>query len=82
MPWSAAGGAEIIGAGCTMCTHANSVYVFGGMDEERAEHMSTWKWDLSCDEGFQPVTYRRAPCSPTQEGTDTPARGFQIELRA
>ena len=44
-----------------MCTYANSVYVFGGMDEERAEHMSAWKWDLSSDEGFEPVTYRRAP---------------------
>ena len=50
-----------------MFTHHNSVYVFGGMDDERAEHMSMWKWDLSKDEGFQPVTYRclllEAPCS-------------------
>ncbi|CAL8470672.1 g10214 [Coccomyxa elongata] len=50
--------AEIIGAGSTMFTHHNSVYVFGGMDDERSEHMSMWKWDLSKDEGFEPVTYR------------------------
>lgn len=43
-----------------MCTHHNSVYVFGGMDDERSEHMSMWKWDLSKDEGFEPVTYRWA----------------------
>lgn len=43
-----------------MFTHHNSVYVFGGMDDERSEHMSMWKWDLSKDEGFEPVTYRCA----------------------
>ena len=41
-----------------MFTHHNSVYVFGGMDDERSEHMSMWKWDLSKDEGFEPVSYR------------------------
>jgi hypothetical protein len=50
--------AEIIGAGCSMFTHHNSVYVFGGMDDERTEHMSMWKWDLTKDEGFEPVSYR------------------------
>lgn len=35
-----------------------SVYAFGGMDEERAEQMLLWKWDLSKDEGFEVVQYR------------------------
>jgi len=34
------------------------VYVFGGMDDERAEQMSLWKWDLSKEEGFEAVHYR------------------------
>ena len=35
-----------------------SVYVFGGMDEERAEQMCLWRWDLGKDEGFEIVHYR------------------------
>ncbi|KAK9829027.1 hypothetical protein WJX72_003488 [[Myrmecia] bisecta] len=50
--------AEIIGAGSTLVTHNNCIYAFGGMDEERTEHMFMWKWDLSTDEGFLPVAYR------------------------
>eukprot|EP00884_Botryococcus_braunii_P004067 jgi/Botrbrau1/13661/Bobra.0292s0010.1 len=53
--------AEIQGAGCTMCTHGNSIYVFGGMDEERSEHHFLWRWDLSTDDGFVPVKYRSQP---------------------
>ena len=37
---------------------ACSVYVFGGMDEERAEQMCLWRWDLGKDEGFELVHYR------------------------
>ena len=28
------------------------------MDEERAEHMSLYRWDLSSDVGFELITYR------------------------
>ena len=41
-----------------MATHNNCIYVFGGMDEDRAEHMYMWKWDLSSDMGFEPVAPR------------------------
>lgn len=51
-------GAEIIGAGTTMCTHNNCIYVFGGMDEERSETTNMWRWDLNTDDGFEPVNYR------------------------
>ncbi|CAK0782930.1 hypothetical protein CVIRNUC_006125 [Coccomyxa viridis] len=50
--------AEITGAGSSMFTHHNSVYVFGGMDDERAEQMSLCRWDLSKEEGFEHVHYR------------------------
>lgn len=43
-----------------MATHNNCIYVFGGMDEERAEHMSLYRWDLSSDVGFELITYRSA----------------------
>ncbi len=39
---------------------ACSVYVFGGMDDERAEQMSLCRWDLSKEEGFEHVHYRSA----------------------
>ena len=48
----------MIGAGASMATHNNCIYVFGGMDEERAEHMYLWRWDLSSDIGFEPITHR------------------------
>jgi len=41
-----------------MATHNNCIYVFGGMDEERAEHMYLWRWDLSSEAGFEPITHR------------------------
>ena len=50
--------AEMVGAGASMATHNNCIYVFGGMDEDRAEHMYMWKWDLSSDMGFEPVAPR------------------------
>lgn len=50
----------MIGAGASMATHNNCIYVFGGMDEERAEHMYLWRWDLSSDIGFEPITHRFA----------------------
>lgn len=49
---------EIIAAGASMVEHDNCIYVFGGMDEERNEHMGLWKWDLSADEGFTQVSCR------------------------
>lgn len=52
--------AEMVGAGASMATHNNCIYVFGGMDEDRAEHMYMWKWDLSSDMGFEPVIPRYA----------------------
>lgn len=51
-------GPDLIGAGASMVTHGNSIYVFGGMNEERAEHMAMWRWDLGCDDGFVEVAYR------------------------
>ena len=51
---------EMVGAGASMATHNNCIYVFGGMDEERAEHMYLYRWDLSSDIGFEPITYRSA----------------------
>lgn len=56
-----AGHAEIQGAGCTMCTHGNSIYVFGGMSEDRTEHHRLWRWDLSTEDGFVAVKYRYLP---------------------
>ena len=50
----------MVGAGASMATHNNCIYVFGGMDEERAEHMYLFRWDLSSDIGFEPITYRSA----------------------
>ena len=50
--------AEMVGAGASMATHNNCIYVFGGMDEERAEHMYLWRWDLSSEAGFEPITHR------------------------
>ena len=41
-----------------MVEHKNCIYVFGGMDEERNEHMGLWKWDIGSDEGFTQVSYR------------------------
>ncbi len=52
--------AEMVGAGASMATHNNCIYVFGGMDEERAEHMYLWRWDLSSEAGFEPITHRYA----------------------
>jgi len=52
------GSAEIIGAGSTMCTHNNCIYVFGGMDDERSEANNMWRWDLNTEDGFEPVVYR------------------------
>ncbi len=49
---------EMVGAGASMATHNNCIYVFGGMDEERAEHMYLWRWDLSSEAGFEPITHR------------------------
>jgi hypothetical protein len=74
--------AEIIGAGTTMCTHHNSVYVFGGMDDERAEHMSMWKWDLSGDEGFEPVTYRCARPGPMHRAQTPPCSTSVLHAHA
>lgn len=54
--------AEMIGAGASMATHNNCIYVFGGMDEERAEHMFLYRWDLSSDVGFELITYRSLKC--------------------
>ena len=51
---------EMVGAGASMATHNNCIYVFGGMDEERAEHMYLWRWDLSSEAGFEPITHRYA----------------------
>ncbi|DBB04815.1 TPA: hypothetical protein ACH3X3_010105 [Trebouxia sp. C0006] len=51
---------EMVGAGASMATHNNCIYVFGGMDEERAEHMYLWRWDLSSEAGFEPITHRGA----------------------
>ena len=48
-----------------MATHNNCIYVFGGMDEERAEHMSLYRWDLSSDVGFELITYRFVSISGT-----------------
>ena len=48
----------MVGAGASMATHNNCIYVFGGMDEERAEHMYLWRWDLSSEIGFEPITHR------------------------
>jgi len=56
--------AEIIGAGSTMCTHNNCIYVFGGMDDERSETNNMWRWDLNTDDGFEPVVYRCPPPPP------------------
>ncbi|GMH38370.1 hypothetical protein BSKO_06254 [Bryopsis sp. KO-2023] len=50
--------AEIIAAGASMVENNGSIYVFGGMDEERNEHMGLWKWDLAGSEGFQTVSYK------------------------
>lgn len=52
----------MVGAGASMATHNNCIYVFGGMDEERAEHMYLYRWDLSSDIGFEAITYRFASC--------------------
>ena len=46
-----------------MCTHNNCIYCFGGMDDERSETNNMWRWDLSTDDGFEPVVYRQAPLS-------------------
>ena len=53
--------AEIVAAGATMVTHGNCLYVFGGMDDERQEQMSMWRWNLSAEEGFEVFPYRHAP---------------------
>ena len=37
------------------------MYAFGGMDDERQEQMTLWKWDLNADTGFAIVHYRQAP---------------------
>ena len=50
--------AEMVGAGASMATHDNCIYVFGGMDEDRAEHMYLWRWNLSSEVGFEPITHR------------------------
>lgn len=52
--------AEIAVAGATMVTHGNCLYVFGGMDEERQEQMTMWRWNLSAEEGFESITYRHS----------------------
>ncbi|KAK9787629.1 hypothetical protein WJX73_006766 [Symbiochloris irregularis] len=52
---------EIAVAGATMLTHGNCLYVFGGMDEERQEQMTMWRWNLSAEEGFESITYRGLP---------------------
>ena len=62
--------AEMIGAGASMATHNNCIYVFGGMDEERAEHMHMWRWNLNNDVGFEIVTMRYA----------TPMRGLHLAM--
>lgn len=52
--------AEIIAAGARLVEHRGVVYAFGGMDEERNEHMGLWRWDMGAGdgEGFQAVSYR------------------------
>lgn len=43
----------------TMLTWDNNILVYGGMDKERRETNSLWKWDLTSEIGFQPVAF---PC--------------------
>lgn len=52
--------AEIIAAGARLVEHKGSVYAFGGMDEERNEHMGMWRWETVAGgmDGFQAVSYR------------------------
>ena len=40
-------------------TWDNNILVYGGMDKERRETNSLWKWDLTSEIGFQPVAF---PC--------------------
>eukprot|EP00803_Ostreobium_quekettii_P009677 evm.model.scf_2193.2 EVM.evm.TU.scf_2193.2 scf_2193:7697-13170(-) len=49
---------EIVAAGASAVAHKSCIYVFGGMDEERNEHMGLWKWDTAGHEGFTQVSYR------------------------
>ena len=59
-----------------MCTHNNCIYCFGGMDDERSETNNMWRWDLSTDDGFEPVVYRQVLLS-TLPQLNVPASAMQ-----
>ena len=41
-----------------MVVDDNVVYVYGGLDAERNEHMTLWRWDTSAESSFHLVHMR------------------------
>lgn len=51
----------------TIFSWNNSIFVYGGMDKERRETNSLWKWDFASELGFQRVDFPCVSWTPNEQ---------------